>query len=177
MAFFFDQRQRLLREENWTAHALAQEVFGMMSPDVPMNTESAVKVSLPTGATVAPYQVGNFQDGNPVMSFTKPDGSAGPTLTLDGGQWFVNGKPMAAPPTPAAPSGSGSTFAGKIISGGPGDTYQVTLYPAGKSGAAGATVSVTQLQIDAAETIPANTWTAVWRRADGGYEMQVPVWV
>jgi hypothetical protein len=62
-----------------------------------------------------------------------------------------------------------------VVSGS-GDTYQVTVYPNGLSGAT-ETVEVTQLQIDAAETIPAGTWAMVTQLADGAYTMQVPVWL
>jgi hypothetical protein len=65
---------------------------------------------------------------------------------------------------------------GKVLSGGPGATYQVQLYPNGPSGGAGDTVTCTQLQIDPNETIPAGTW-AIVAKSNNAYYMQVPVWM
>lgn len=72
-------------------------------------------------------------------------------------------------------STGGGGVPGKVLSG-TGSTYQVQLYPNGPSAAAGATVSVKQLQIDSGATIPVNTW-AIVTLAGAQYCMQVPVWL
>lgn len=84
MAFFFDQRQRLLRE-NWTANELSQEIFAMMSPDSPMTTQAPVTVSQqPNG--VAPFQVQSSPDGTTPL-FSVNGGST--VLSFAGNQFTV----------------------------------------------------------------------------------------
>lgn len=52
---------------------------------------------------------------------------------------------------------------GKIVSGGPGDTYVMRLYPNGKNNANGSFLAtVTQLDIDPAEVLPADAWAPVF---------------
>lgn len=92
MAFFYNQRQRLLRE-SWTADALAQEIFAMMSPDSASSTQGPVNVTLPQGSTVAPIEIGNVPDGSPVFNIRRSDGTMD-IITIDGGQFNFNGKPM-----------------------------------------------------------------------------------
>lgn len=91
--FGWDQRQRLLRE-SWTANALSEEIFAMMSPDAPNDTQAPVKIDLPTGTTVAPIQLGNSPDGSPVFSITRPNGEPGPTISFGGGTFLVDGQPI-----------------------------------------------------------------------------------
>lgn len=84
------------------------------------------------------------------------------------------------------PTSGQSVFIGKIVSG-TGDTYQVQLYTSGKDTVplTPSTVTVKQLQIDASEQIPVNTWVIVVLGAkDNGdgtttpeYTMQVPVYI
>ena len=71
--------------------------------------------------------------------------------------------------------GSGGSIPGKILSG-TVDTYQVQLYPNGKAAAAGLTVTVKQLQIDPAATIPPGTWAMV-SKTGLVYSMQVPIFL
>jgi hypothetical protein len=76
-----------------------------------------------------------------------------------------------------ASDGSGASIPAKITAGGPGDTYTGDLYANGKAAAATESgVSIVILQIDAAATIPANTWLFVSRVGDH-YEGQVAVWL
>jgi hypothetical protein len=71
--------------------------------------------------------------------------------------------------------GGGGGIPGEVVSGS-GDTYTVTIYPNGLLGTT-ENVTVTQLQIDAGETIPAGTWAIVTQMGDGEYAMVVPVWL
>lgn len=79
-------------------------------------------------------------------------------------------------PDPAAtrPPLGGGGIPGVVLSGGPGDTYSVRVYPNGLA-AASQDVTVTQLQIADDATIQAGTWTVV-AQAGSAYYMQVPVW-
>lgn len=70
---------------------------------------------------------------------------------------------------------AGGGVPGKILSGS-GSSYTVELYANGPSKASTKEVTVTQLQIDSGETIPAGTWTFVSQIGDGHF-MQVPVWL
>lgn len=109
--FGWDQRQRLLRE-NWNAPALAEEIFAMMSPDVPNNTEAPVNVALPTGSIVAPYQIANYTPGDPIMSFTGKNGADLGCLTLGTGgvvNFNSNGSGTGTSTSIGGGSGSGGT--------------------------------------------------------------------
>jgi len=86
MAFLYDQRTRLLRE-SWTADALAQELYAMISADVASNTRAPVSISLPTADTVAPITIGNNTPTSPVFQINHPNGTTD-TITLVNGQWF-----------------------------------------------------------------------------------------
>jgi hypothetical protein len=81
----------------------------------------------------------------------------------------------------AGGAGGTSSFLGKVVSGS-GDTYTVQLYPAGKEGTAGASVTVKVPQIASDDAIPADTWIApVMRYTDSDgvvhYQFQPPVWL
>jgi hypothetical protein len=85
---FGDERVRLLRQEDWTAPGLAQELFAMMAPDIPNTTQSPVAVNLPSEATVAPFQIQNGTDDQPVFSIKKNDGTPIGTVGLQDGQFI-----------------------------------------------------------------------------------------
>jgi hypothetical protein len=73
--------------------------------------------------------------------------------------------------------GGGGMVPAKIMSGGPGDTYVVDLYGKGPAQAATKTgVTVKQLYINPAATIPPDTWVFVTRLGKD-YWMQVPIWL
>ena len=61
-----------------------------------------------------------------------------------------------------------------VVTGGSGTTYTMNVYINGL-GSAATTVTVTQLQLTSG-TIPAGTWALV-AYVNGGYYMQVPVWL
>ncbi len=71
--------------------------------------------------------------------------------------------------------GGGGGFPAQIISGGPGQEYVANIYPEGLSGSP-ETVNITQLQIDAMETLPAGTW-CIAVKAGENYYCQVAVWL
>ncbi len=74
----------------------------------------------------------------------------------------------------AVPAGGGGVPV-VIVSGGPGATYLATAYPNGLS-AASMTVTVTVLQIDPTETIPAGTWYIAAKIGED-YFIQPPIWI
>lgn len=82
------------------------------------------------------------------------------------------------------PSSATNTFIAKIVSGG-GDSYQMALYPNGVDKDPTDTVTVRQMQIDEADSIPVGSWWVVIRNsvtdASGNatqeYVMQFPVYV
>ncbi len=179
--FGWDQRQRLLREF-WTAPALAEEIFAMMSPDVPNNTDAQVAITQPVGSKVAPIQIGNYDPGAPVIHFSGRGGE-------DLGSWAPDFTPQnsAVPGSGGGGGGGGGSgvqvpmvFPGQVISGGPGTgPYQMNIFPQGISGPS-QTVSVTQLQLSGMDTIPPGKWTLVVQvgpRTAPLYYMQFPTWV
>lgn len=177
--FGWDQRQRLLREY-WTAPGLAEEIFAMMSPDVPNNTQAPIAVNLPTEATVAPFQVGNYTLGDPVIHFTGKSGQ-------DLGSWAPSTDQFIEKVTSGSGGGGGggggsssSTSQGKtypgFVTGGSGDTYQVDIYKAGYPSGPATNVTVKQLLI-ISDTIPAGTPAMVTQGPGNEYYMNVPVWV
>lgn len=98
MAFFFNQRQRLLRE-SWTADNLAEEIFAMMQPDVVMETHGQVRI----GGTLT---ISNYTDGKPIFNFS------GVTVSIVGGVWVfrdINGN-IISPPANTASGGVVATI-------------------------------------------------------------------
>ena len=80
-----------------------------------------------------------------------------------------------------ASSGGGGGVPCQITAGGPGNEYTADLYPDGITGTA-VSASVYQLDIDAAETIPAGTWTMANSVEEGDpavttWYIQVPIWL
>jgi hypothetical protein len=103
-----------------------------------------------------------------------PSRSAGDLEHYAAADERAGGGPVLAPVSAA--SGGGSLPA-RIASGGPGDTYTGDIYGAGPAAAAtviGATIKI--CQIDAGQTVPANTWLLV-TQINGTYYGQVPVWL
>lgn len=72
-------------------------------------------------------------------------------------------------------AGGGSAAPAKIISGGPGVDYTAEIYTNG-TGADPITASIKQLDIDASETIPTDTWVIAIKVSNQWY-CQVPVWM
>ena len=104
----------------------------------------------------------------PVFTVTRGDEVFTVTLNPETGELSGQSPPDEQPPV-------SSSYPGQVVSG-TGATYSVQVYPEGLSNPS-VVVSVAQLQIDAAETIPAGTWTMVTSLSDGTFVMQVPVWL
>jgi hypothetical protein len=178
MSIFGDQSERLLRETWASPSELAEELYAMFGVNTPLQIQGPVEITNTTpGPALTVKQLGAFDAGG-FPPGLKPDDPAAISLQFPG-----------LSPTPADVSppvtqqnitqntlkpGGGGGVPGQIVSGS-GDTYDVDLYEKGVAAGVTKTVSVTQLQIDPAETINAGTWTLVTQAGDG-YFMQVPVW-
>ncbi len=199
MGFLRDQASRLIRTK-WghpSVDLAMQELFAIFTGDEDIVFDSPVTIV--NTSDQAPLTIRDFGDSDQSISITKQrqpppdipeippldfDGVGGVTIRNiypDGGDEFWEGDRGAPPDTTrgtGAPAGSGSGgggFPGKVVSGGPGSTYLVDVYEEGLSSAP-VQRTVTQLSIDAAETIPADTWAVVGKVGDD-YFMQVPVWL
>jgi len=162
---------RLLRKD-WKgpngATMLSEEIYAIMGGAVAKGQQTGQLNLQQPAPGVYPLVINTGPDGNGI-ALNGPNGTThiGPNgITLPGG-----GK---APVAVAGTGGGG--VPGQVVSGGPGDTYQVNIFENGVSAGATATVTVKQLQIDPAETIPAGTW-AIVSKSGSGYVMQVPVWL
>lgn len=71
--------------------------------------------------------------------------------------------------------GGGGGVPAQITGGGPGQSYSADVYPDGLSGES-ESVIITQLEIDAAESIPAGTWVIAVQAGEEWY-CQVAVWL
>ena len=70
-----------------------------------------------------------------------------------------------------------TTFVG-LVTGGSASVWTVTLYPDGKDGDAGDSVTVTIPEINSSETPPAGHWIApIIAHDNGTYSYQPPVWL
>lgn len=168
------QLTRLFREEWWTPVRLAQEIYTLFSNDEPIDMDSALNIHYDGEDAALTIDMGD-SDGTPIRIETG-DFTVNMDLDDDGNVNFT--RPSATPggaATSANPPGGGGT-PGKILSGGPGATYSVALYANGISAASTGTVTATQMQIEATETIPADTWTPVFQ-VGSAYFIQVPVWL
>ncbi len=100
MAFLWDQRQRLLREEGWNATELAKELFAMFSPDVPDNTRAPISIDNTKKNTVSPITFDGAGSGTVAGNVTinKTDGaiSLGNAGGSGAGQPGGSGKPGKA---------------------------------------------------------------------------------
>lgn len=70
MAFQWDQRSRLLREEEWDANGLAQEIYAMMSPDAPASTQGPVEI-VKNDTPNIPMTLRGFSDADTILNVTR----------------------------------------------------------------------------------------------------------
>lgn len=180
MGFLKDAVVRLMREKWNDANELAEEITAIFNSEEPMVFDG-------------PITINNTTDG---PAITINNGSTGDTIE-------INNRPVPPPQFPGYPpveipdipdiiqqvtinnqgnssnttivSGGGGGFPGVVISGGPGASYQVSVYESGLA-ATPVTRTVTQLQIAEDATIPAGTWAMIGK-VGTSYFMQVPVWL
>lgn len=154
---------------------LGIQIIRRTPPEAPQYPDNAVSVGGVELPGYSPFGPTELAPGSRTILTIGPSGD----ITLvTGSDTGVTVPPSPVPPQnagePQEPQGGGGT-PGVVLSGGPGASYQVRIYPDGLS-SAGEVVSVTQLQIAADATVPAGTW-AVVTQAGGSYYMQVPVWL
>ncbi len=179
---YLSQRIRLLRETPWrSAQELAEELYAMFSGEDPVQFEEGITLQMGEDGR-SPIEITDFNgdDDTPLLRLRRGDlvfdlmidASGDLVVERSDGEGGSESSDNATDPEVAT---STATFPGKVLSG-TGTSYEVEIYPSGLSGDT-ETVTVTQLQIDASETIPADTWAMVSQQADGTYTMQVPVWL
>lgn len=194
MAFLKKQAARLMREADWTATELAEEIHSIFNSEEPFQVDGPVIINNTTGADALTINNYNSQN-NPVVINNYPDVpvdfpgfppnppyTPGNTTIIivnnDGLDRETDDPTTPAPPTPdpfpTPDTGGGGGFPGRVISGS-ASTYQVAVYEDGLS-LAPTTQTVTQLQIASDAVIPAGTWALVGKINDE-YFMQVPVWL
>lgn len=193
MGLFKKQSIRLMREDWGSPKELAEEVYAILNSDEPIEIDSPVTITNTTNSPpLTLRQFGGTDNGIRIEKYPEPPGEFDDVpplefpddvgleiLTLIGTDGTIEtgtGDPTDDddPTTVAIESGGGGGFPGKIISGS-GSSYQVDVYEDGLTESP-TRRTVTQLQIDSSETIPANTWALVGKIGDE-YFMAVPVWL
>jgi len=167
MAGLWQERQRLLREEKWTANGLAEELYAMISPDVPEDFQAPTTFHQTPGGAPA-ITITGAGEGDSVFDFKGRDGAKVGDIRIVNNTIEIvqRDKDTGAETTIAGASVAGG-LRGTVVSGS-GSSYVVNTSSGNKN--------VTQLQIDSGETIPAGTSVVLFRDASG-YFMQVPVWL
>jgi hypothetical protein len=184
MGLFRDQAMRLLRERWGSPNELAEEIFAILTSDVPVRIDSPVVITAEGSDRSPPLTVRNFGQDDAMVRFERrrlPDVA----ISYDGGdgdgeevtEFYGDGSTESIDPetgegTPSTQGGGG--LAGVVVSGS-GDTYQVDTYPQGLS-APPVRRTVRQLQIAEGEAVPAGTFALVVQ-AGGEFYMQVPTWL
>jgi len=163
---FGTQAIRLMRESWKGAQELAEELFAMFQGDIPL--EHNAPITITSNTDEAPLTLRAFGDLGTVITISRIGDSG--TIVFDGDGNLQFGDPAGNPIQPPAPppQQGGGGFYGRVL-GGSGDTYQVLL-------SNGSAVTATQLQIEASETIPVDTY-AIVVQVGNAYFMQVPVWL
>lgn len=191
MGFMRDQAPRLIREKWADPNELAEEIYAIWTSDKGVTLDGPVTINNTTGGSSLTINQGSVGDTAIEINNNPADidlGDVGDVVIEDNSTTIIDGgggveffdDPPDEPEEPQegegeSQGGGGGGTPGKVISGS-GQTYQVTLYPSGPAGAAGQTVSVTQLDIASDAAIPEDTWTIV-TQSGGSYYMQVPVWL
>lgn len=159
---FGRQRDRLLREEPWTATALAQELYAMFAPDVPLEHWGQITLHQPDSG--APIVVRGFSSGDTLISARGPSGEDvidfDPTdVDDDGGE------------------GGGGTVAsiyhGLIVSGS-GNSYAVALTVTAGSPGAGETINAIWLGAINEDALSPGRPVIVVRAVDLNYYIIAP---
>lgn len=163
---FFKQRQRLLREQDWTANLLAEELYAMFGPDVVLEHHGQIVLRKPENGPSIIVQ--GVADGDTLISVPPQEGAVedADAESLD----VVAGSAA----TTAAGSGAPRAFQGTVISG-THPTYTVRIYREGITGDS-EDVSVTQIAGKNGVAITANTPCIVFEDVEGNFFMNIAVW-
>jgi hypothetical protein len=162
---FHNQRKRLLRRDNWTATDLAQELWAMFGPDVPLDHRGPITL---------------YRDGEQPAIIYKNFGESDSLFRVDNGDDLSVYSPtrLDNPTGDTSSSSSSSTtgaFPGEVVSHVSGNNYLVNTYPDGLSAPA-IQQTVRQMNIRSGATIKAGTWAMVCQTGDGAFHMMVPIW-
>lgn len=180
MGFLKKQAARLMREKWPNAQLLAEELIAMFNSEEPIeldgpviinnnSTEPAITINQ-GGASNISIQIKNSPV--PFPKYDIPPIDFADIVNVYTTNIYNNGSVES--PQKKDDEESGKAYAA-VVTGGSGDTYEVSVYKNGLT-LAPVTATAKQLQIHPTETIPAGTWTIVVQ-SDGGYYMQVPVWL
>lgn len=191
MAIFRKQSIRLLREKWTDPQNLAEEIFGILNSDEPIEIDGPVTINNNTDQS--PLTINNYSNSDDDVTINRypddppdlpnypppPPMDTGDVITIHINQDGIDRdrKPPndPGPPTSDPLPGGGGGFPGQVVSGGPGDTYTVNVYENGLNQPFAAR-TVIQLQIHDDATIPAGTWALIGK-VGNEYFMQVPVWL
>jgi hypothetical protein len=175
----------------------------LSSPDIPITTSAPITYTSPSPLATEPAitfdGLGPNQPAIQITNGSNPGITFYPgAIDLGGAVLYNQGIPppdlgtgqyggINLPPFPMLPNTvqgpaggqeqqqpSASAFPGVVLSGS-GNNYSMKVYPNGLGGPS-QTATVTQLQIDPSEAIPAGTWALV-SFAGGNYSMQVTTWL
>ena len=157
----------------------------------------------PTSGIIADPASPRLGDRRDPPALSPPQRRSSPLVEIDGGVAFTGAEPVQFSQMPVfvnPRTGEPSDFADElrrrerlrpnfgggepgasplmgVVLDGQGDTYTVTIYPDGPSGAAGKSVTVKVPQIADSEVIPAGTWLSAIVKYKDGYWCQPPVWI
>jgi hypothetical protein len=192
MGIFRKQSMRLRREDWSSPLELAEEIYAILNSDEPIEIDGRVIINNDGDST--PLTINQYggdgdiieisrRDEPPVQFPELPplefDGPGDFTVTIidESGEVSTDTTQDGSTPSPQPrpDSGGGGGFPGKVVSGGPGVSYEVDVYESGLS-AAPTRRTVRQLQIHESESVPADTWALVGKVGEE-YFMQVPVWL
>jgi hypothetical protein len=191
MGIFKKQSIRLRREKWQNADELAEEIYGILNSDEPIEITSPVTINNTTGAPgLTINQHGDTDQGMVINRFPEPptqfpdippfdfpDGVGTQIVIVINGDGTIStgsGPPGTTINTTTIETGGGGGFPGVVVSGS-GDTYEVDVYESGLNESP-TRRTVTQLQIAEDAEIPAGTWAMIGSAGESMF-MQVPVWL
>lgn len=166
---FYKQRQRLRREEKWTADMLAEELFAMFGPDVTLEHHGQIIIQKPENGP--PIVIRGLSSGDTIISAPARESAVEDedAVNID-----VVAGDSGTTTTSTETTGGTSTFPGVIVSG-THPTYTVNVYTNGTTNSP-ESQQVTQLAGVTGVGLPANTLVTVYKDQNGDYWMNVPVW-
>lgn len=196
---YFRQRHRLLREDaSLTAPALAEELYAMFGPDVPIEHHGPITI-YKSGENQPAITLRGFEPGDMVFNIERPEepdiqmtfnnqgGFNGPSGSVFGPITINEAERQGVDPgqlpikdtkdvkeiilAGGGTSTAGNAFPGLVLSGS-GSSYQVLV----TTSTGAITVTATQMQIASGQDIPADT-AAIVVRTGNTYRLQVPVWL
>jgi len=154
---------RLLREKWPNSTLLAEELFAILSPNIPLTHNAPLTINNPTAGPG--LIINNAGGGDTTIRFDN-NGTPVGSVTISGDGITFGGDSSK---TEKQKQPDRTAFVG-TVTGGTGASYTVTLDT-------GATVGVTVPGILGSEQIPAGANAVVIKLDNGTYKMPFPLWV